>query len=120
MSHRIDRRTLLRLSAMAGAGALATPLLSTSASAAPLARTPRPALAGGRGAADRAADRIVRSVRRPWFPDRFFPVTAFGAVGDGTTDCSTSFRNAIAACHSRGGGHRSGVGRTYSIEHCAR
>ena len=65
MSQGIDRRTLLRLSAMAGAGALATPLLSTSASAAQVAGTARPALAGRRSAVDRAADRIVRSVRRP-------------------------------------------------------
>jgi polygalacturonase len=109
MSHRIDRRTLLRLSAVAGAGAMATPLLSASASAAPLApaaRAARPGGAGdGLGALDRAADRIVRAVRRPRFPGRFFPVTAFGAVGDGTTDCTNAFRNAIAECHRRGGGH---------------
>ena len=44
-------------------------------------------------------------MRRPGFPRRFFPVTRFGAVGDGTTDCTAAFAAAIAACHRAGGGH---------------
>ncbi|MGE5137497.1 MAG: glycoside hydrolase family 28 protein [Gemmatimonadota bacterium] len=52
-----------------------------------------------------AADRIVASVRRPWFPGRVFPVTRFGAAGDGGTDCTAAFRAAIGACHAAGGGH---------------
>ena len=106
MSHEIDRRAMLRLSAVTGAGILAAPLLSSRASA---ARTAQAAAAGlgtaGRGtsAADAAADRIAGSVRRPSFPDRFFPITSFGAVGDGTTDCTGAFRDAIAACSRRGG-----------------
>jgi polygalacturonase len=117
MSHEIDRRAMLRLSAVTGAGALAAPLLAARASAAGSASEARATSAGlnspGRGAsaagsaadkaADRAADRIVRSVRRPGFPDRFFPITSFGAVGDGTTDCTGAFRDAIAACSRRGG-----------------
>jgi len=47
----------------------------------------------------------VASVRRPRFPGRAFPVTRFGAVGDGTTDCTKAFAAAIAACHRSGGGH---------------
>ena len=54
---------------------------------------------------DRAADRIVASVRRPWFPPRYFPITRFGAVGDGSTDCTAAFAAAIAACNRAGGGH---------------
>jgi polygalacturonase len=117
MSHEIDRRAMLRLSAATGAGVLAAPLLAARASAAGSAPAARAMSAGlnspGRGAsaaggavdkaADRAADRIVRSVRRPRFPDRFFPITSFGAVGDGTTDCTGAFRDAIAACSRRGG-----------------
>ena len=54
---------------------------------------------------DLAADRIVASVRRPFFPPRNFPVTRFGAVGDGTTKNTAAFAAAIAACHRAGGGH---------------
>src|SRR5579875_440544 len=55
--------------------------------------------------ADLAADRIVASVRRPWFPPRVFRVTDFGAAGDGTTKSTAAFAAAIAACHRSGGGH---------------
>lgn len=40
----------------------------------------------------------------PTFPDRQFHVRDYGAVDDGTTDNTTAFANAIAACHSAGGG----------------
>ncbi|MGI8445814.1 MAG: hypothetical protein ACR2MP_01235 [Streptosporangiaceae bacterium] len=101
MSNEFNRRALLRYSALAGAGALASPFWSGAlpASAATRART------GQHSPADRAADRIVASVRRPRFPRRFFPITQFGAVGDGTTDCTQAFAGAIAACNRAGGGH---------------
>jgi polygalacturonase len=105
MSHEIDRRAMLRLTAVTGAGALAAPLLLSargSAASASAAQADQAAAVGLRRA-DAAADRIVASVRRPRFPDRFFPVTSFGAVGDGTTDCTGAFRDAIAACSRRGG-----------------
>ena len=47
----------------------------------------------------------MASVRRPSFPARVFPVTRFGAVGDGSTDCTQAFAAAIAACNRAGGGH---------------
>jgi polygalacturonase len=99
MSNEFNRRALLRYSALAGAGALTSPLWSGAL----------PASAAGRSRrfnpADLAADRIVASVRRPRFPGRVFPVTGFGAAGDGTTDCTKAFAAAIAACHRAGGGH---------------
>jgi polygalacturonase len=99
MSNEFNRRALLRYSALAGAGALTSPLWSGAL----------PASAAGRShrfnPADLAADRIVASVRRPRFPGRVFPVTGFGAAGDGTTDCTKAFAAAIAACHRAGGGH---------------
>ena len=100
----IDRRSMLRYSALAGAGALTSPLWAGAANVS--AATARPSHPSGPWSAfDRAADRIVASVRRPRFPRRFFPVTRFGAVGDGTTDCTAAFAAAIAACHRAGGGH---------------
>ena len=100
MSNEFTRRALLRYSALAGAGALTSPLWS-GALPASAASTRR----GRFNPADLAADRIVASVRRPFFPRRFFPVTQFGAVGDGTTDCTQAFAAAITACNRSGGGH---------------
>jgi polygalacturonase len=104
MSRALSRRDLLRLTAATGAGALTIPALASPAGAAGAAG------AGGAGgrprtAADRAADRIVASVRRPRFPSRYFPVTDFGARGDGTFDCTAAFRAAIRAANRAGGGH---------------
>jgi polygalacturonase len=100
MSHEIDRRSLLRL----GALGLAVPALATGAATPALAST-APAAPATRLPADLAADLIVASVRRPWFPFRNFPVTAFGAVGDGTTKNTAAFAAAVAACNRAGGGH---------------
>ena len=35
---------------------------------------------------------------------RILLITNYGAVGDGTTDCTAAFSNAIAACNAAGGG----------------
>ncbi|WP_410007773.1 glycoside hydrolase family 28 protein [Planotetraspora sp. A-T 1434] len=48
---------------------------------------------------------ILRKIRPPRFPDKWWDVTDFGGVGDGTTDCTEAFKAAIAACHEAGGGH---------------
>ncbi|RKN44920.1 glycoside hydrolase family 28 protein [Streptomyces hoynatensis] len=69
------RRQVLRLGALAGA---ALPL----------------AAAAGRAAA-----------ATPRFPDAWFPITDYGAAGDGVTDCTEAIRAAVAACHRAGGGH---------------
>jgi polygalacturonase len=53
----------------------------------------------------RQADAIARSVRPPRFPHRHFPVTRFGARGDGVTDDTKAFADAIRACARAGGGH---------------
>jgi polygalacturonase len=103
MSHQISRRGLLRLSAAVG-GAAALPLLPGIASASPGIASASHGGSRRRDAADLAADRVIARVRRPRIPRRSVPVTAFGAVGDGTTDCTHAFGRAIAVVHSLGGG----------------
>lgn len=75
-----------------------------------------PAIAGGctataaRAAADSTATgwdlvpSILQRIVPPVFPNRDFPVTNFGAKGDGQTDCTRAFSDAIAACSRAGGG----------------
>ncbi len=47
---------------------------------------------------------ILAGIRAPAFPDRDYPVTDFGAVGDGTTDATAAIRAAVSACAGAGGG----------------
>lgn len=47
---------------------------------------------------------ILNRIVPPRFPDRDFDITRYGAVGDGTTDCTKAFRDAVEACHDAGGG----------------
>jgi polygalacturonase len=101
MSSEIDRRTLLRLSALG----VAVPALAATSGSVAAASVTRSSVSPARTPADVAADRIVASVRRPRFPRRYFRVTDFGAVGDGTTKNTAAFAAAIAACSSSGGGH---------------
>jgi len=100
----IDRRTLLRLSAL-GVAVPALAASSGSMAAASVTRTTRLVRNPRRTPADFAADRIVASVRRPRFPRRYFRVTDFGAVGDGITKNTVAFAAAIATCSRAGGGH---------------
>ena len=99
-----NRRTFLR----ASTALVGTALLSTTQSGC--------ATSAGRGDAERAdslpdlkawpvADEIVRRVVAPTFPPGQFPITAFGAVGDGKTLCTASIAAAIRACSAGGGGH---------------
>ena len=50
------------------------------------------------------AAEILRRIKDPAFPARDVAITAHGAKGDGTTDCSAAIRAAIDACHAAGGG----------------
>ncbi len=48
---------------------------------------------------------ILQRIVAPAFPNRNFVITDFGAVGDGTTDCTAAIAKAIKACAESGGGH---------------
>jgi polygalacturonase len=47
---------------------------------------------------------LLSSFSDPEFPRHNFPVTKYGAVGDGKADCTEAFRSAIEACSQAGGG----------------
>jgi polygalacturonase len=47
---------------------------------------------------------ILAKISAPAFPTRDFDASAFGARGDGTTDCTSAFAKAINACSASGGG----------------
>lgn len=51
-----------------------------------------------------AVPTILKRIVPPTFPDRDYDITAFGAVGDGVTDCSAAIASAIAKCSKDGGG----------------
>src|SRR6185503_6687501 len=95
-----NRREFIRGLLIGGAGITLAGLPINS-----VARELEPAL--GPGVADGAwsqVTRILGRVRAPVFPRRNFPITRFGARGDGRTDCTEAFAKAISACNRAGGG----------------
>ena len=50
------------------------------------------------------ASQILARIKAPIFPARDFPITKFGAVGNGKADCTAAFAKAIDACNKAGGG----------------
>lgn len=50
------------------------------------------------------ASEIIKKIVVPNFSNQTYDITAYGAVGDGVTDCTESFKTAITKCSKNGGG----------------
>lgn len=48
---------------------------------------------------------ILHRIEAPKFPHKNFVITEYGALGNGTADCTAAFASAIDACAQAGGGH---------------
>jgi polygalacturonase len=92
------RREFVRELAIGAGGVLLAPSF-TAACAGRLASAETSA-ATGWGIVPSILARIVP----PAFPDRTFDIARFGALGDGSSDCTRAFRDAVAACTAAGGG----------------
>ncbi|MFD9945244.1 glycosyl hydrolase family 28 protein [Nonomuraea sp. NPDC059023] len=111
----LSRREALRTAAL-GAGALVLggtlPAILSERAAAARARDTGAGVRGEAAVVEGTAavspwdevPAILARIVPPAFPDRSFPITDYGAVGDNSTDCTAAFRNAIAACNAAGGG----------------
>jgi polygalacturonase len=111
----LSRRDLLRAGAIAGGVLLVGP---GTARAVPASATAARTTEAAASPWDQVPAILARIVA-PTFPDRAFPITDYGAVGDNSTDCTSAFRGAITACNAAGGGRvvvPSGTFRTGRIE----
>jgi polygalacturonase len=94
MTNGYTRRALIAAGGLTAAGAVAFgPAALARAAAGTDAIDPWAAVPG-----------ILAQINPPIFPHRTFPVTRYGAVGDGVTDNTNAFVKAILACHLSGGG----------------
>jgi polygalacturonase len=47
---------------------------------------------------------ILQNIRPPEFKKAFYPITSFGAIADGKTDCRDALNKAVSLCSVSGGG----------------
>lgn len=99
MARGITRRALLKAGLAAAGGAAAGPLLGSMAPISSVLADAKSVLPWP------AAREIVAKTVLPRFRPHSFLATAYGAVGDGTTDNTAAFKRAIVHCNARGGGH---------------
>lgn len=114
MNPEFNRRGLFKAGLAVTAVAGLSPWLSLSPAEAAVraAARPDPAEAGPTPWA--AANTIVAQTAMPVFPAATFPVTSYGAKGDGKTDDTAAFAKAVTACNAAGGGHVTVPAGTYS------
>ncbi|MFO1487527.1 MAG: glycoside hydrolase family 28 protein [Verrucomicrobiota bacterium] len=70
----------------------------------PLHSTPAASVRPSRESAWDQVPKILARIVPPKFPAREFSVLNYGAVGNGSNDCTQAFADAIAACNQAGGG----------------
>ncbi|HEU0301877.1 MAG TPA: glycosyl hydrolase family 28 protein, partial [Longimicrobium sp.] len=102
----LSRREFLRTAAIGAGAALVLPGLAAGCATRVAPAGPHgvaPAASTGDEGWERVPEILARIVP-PAFPDRDFAITSYGAVGDGSTDCTVAFRAAVQACAQAGGG----------------
>ena len=117
MNPEFNRRDLIRAGFALTAAAGVVPLLvpaSAEAATRPRADGSRPGPLASGPTPWSAANTIVAATAQPAFPSATFPVTSYGAKGDGKMDDTAAFAKAVNACHSAGGGHVTVPSGTYS------
>ncbi|MEV6109261.1 glycoside hydrolase family 28 protein [Streptomyces sp. NPDC051940] len=100
------RRSLVKAGGVLAAAAALPP--ATAAEAVETAETAEAAELAGPQYEDgpwALVPQILARITPPVFPDRWFDIRDYGAVGDGLTKNTDAFRAAIAACNAAGGGH---------------
>jgi hypothetical protein len=105
--HGISRRAFVRALGIGPGAAMVLPFgsaCSAFAGSAEAAAAPGASTAMGGASGWEMVPEILARIRPPSFPARGFPITRYGAVGDGRADCTQAFRAAVAACAQAGGG----------------
>jgi polygalacturonase len=102
-SDHTSRREFLSTVATSSGALLVAPLVGAACRTASVIEEVTPRRAAAPTGWDLVPE-ILERIHPPVFPARDFDISAFGAVGDGKTDCTDAFRRTIAACHAAGGG----------------